>query len=46
MLKHLEQDEGKSQEEIDAITEEQKEYKFVATGVLIASPEEAQSAGS
>lgn len=35
MLKHLAEDEGKSQEEIDAITEPKMEYTFVAHGVLI-----------
>ena len=35
MLKHLAEDEGKSQEEIDAITEPKMEYVFVAHGVII-----------
>jgi hypothetical protein len=35
MLKHLAEDEGKSQEEIDAITEPKMEYTFVARGVII-----------
>lgn len=35
MLKHLAEDAGKSQEEIDAITEPKKEYTFVASGVII-----------
>jgi len=35
MLKHLAEDEGKSQEEIDAITEPKMEYTFVAHGVII-----------
>lgn len=35
MLKHLAEDEGKSQEEIDAITEPKMEYTFVASGVII-----------
>ena len=35
MLKHLAEDEGKSQEEIDAITEPKMEYTFVAKGVII-----------
>jgi hypothetical protein len=34
-LRHFAQDEGKSAEEINAITEPQEEYTFVATGVLI-----------
>ena len=32
-LKHYAEDEGKSQEEIDKITEPQVQYKFMATGV-------------
>ena len=32
-LKHYAEDEGKSQEEIDQITEEEVQYKFMATGV-------------
>jgi hypothetical protein len=35
MLKHMAEDEGKSQEEIDAITEPKMEYTFVAGGVII-----------
>ena len=35
MLKHLAEDDGKSQEEIDAITEPKMEYIFVAHGVII-----------
>ena len=35
MLKHLAQDEGKTQEEIDAINEPAMEYTFVATGVIL-----------
>ena len=35
MLKHLAEDEGKSQEEIDNITEPKMEYVFVAHGVII-----------
>ncbi|MCP4459362.1 MAG: DUF4920 domain-containing protein [Cytophagales bacterium] len=35
MLRHFAQDEGKSSEEIKAITEPKEEYTFVATGVLI-----------
>ena len=35
MLKHLAKDEGKSQEEIDAITEPKMEYTFVARGVIL-----------
>lgn len=34
-LKHLAEDEGKSQEEIDAITEPSMEYTFIASGVII-----------
>lgn len=34
-LKHLAEDDGKSQEEIDAITEPSMEYTFVASGVII-----------
>lgn len=34
-LRHMAQDEGKPQEEIDKITAPKTEYKFVATGVLI-----------
>jgi hypothetical protein len=41
MLKHYAQDEGKSAEEIEAITEPKEEFTFVATGVLIE--EEADS---
>lgn len=36
-LKHYAEDAGKSQEEIDAITEPKEELVFEATGVLIAS---------
>lgn len=35
MLKHLAEDEGKTQEEIDAITEPAMEYTFVAKGVIL-----------
>lgn len=35
MLKHYAEDEGKSQEEIDAITEPEMSYTLVASGVLI-----------
>ena len=35
MLKHLAEDEGKSQEEIDAITEPKMEYTFIAKGVIL-----------
>lgn len=35
-LKHYAKDAGKSQEEIDAITEPKVEYRFMANGVLIA----------
>ena len=34
-LKHLAADDGKTQEEIDAITEPSMEYTFVASGVII-----------
>ncbi len=34
-LKHFAQDEGKSQEEIDAITEPQENLTFIASGVII-----------
>ncbi len=34
-LKHFAEDAGKSQEEIDAITEPKEELTFVATGVII-----------
>lgn len=34
-LKHFAKDEGKSEEEIAAITEPKEEFAFVATGVLI-----------
>lgn len=39
-LKHFAQDAGKSQEEIDAITEPQEEIVFVASGVLIEGDSE------
>lgn len=35
MLKHMAEDEGKSQKEIDAITEPKLEYTFVAKGVIL-----------
>lgn len=35
MLKHIAEDEGKSQEEIDAIMEPKLEYTFVAKGVIL-----------
>lgn len=35
MLKHIAEDEGKSQEEIDAIMAPKLEYTFVATGVIL-----------
>jgi hypothetical protein len=35
MLRHLAEDEGKSQEEIDAITEPKMEYTLVAKGVIL-----------
>ena len=34
-LKHYAEDEGKSQEEIDAITEPEFSYAFIADGVLL-----------
>lgn len=34
-LKHLAEDEGKTQEEIDTITEPEMEYTFIAHGVII-----------
>ena len=34
-LKHYAEDEGKSQEEIDAITEPKEELKFLASGVVL-----------
>ena len=39
-LQHYAQDAGKSEEEIAAITEPEKEYAFMATGVLMEEPEE------
>lgn len=38
-LKHFAQDAGKSQEEIDAITEPKEEISFVASGVIIEETE-------
>ena len=35
LLKHLAEDEGKSQEEIDAITQPKMEYTFIAKGVIL-----------
>ena len=35
MLKHLAEDAGKTQEEIDAIKEPKKEYTFIANGVIV-----------
>ena len=35
-LRHYAEDEGKSKEEIAAITEPKEEFKFTATGVLVA----------
>lgn len=35
MLKHMAEDEGRTQEEIDAITEPKLEYTFVAKGVIL-----------
>lgn len=37
-LKHLAEDAGKSQEEIDAITEAREELKFLASGVILLDP--------
>jgi len=47
-LRHYAQDEGKSAEEIAAITEPVEEYTFVATGVLIEdeAPKEEAKEGS
>ena len=42
MLKHFAEDAGKSQEEIDAITEPKVEITFVANGVIIFEKEEKQ----
>jgi len=42
MLKHFAEDAGKSQEEIDAITESKEEITFVANGVIIYEKEEKQ----
>ena len=39
-LQHYAQDAGKSEEEIAAITEPEKEYAFMATGVLMEEPKE------
>jgi hypothetical protein len=39
MLKHFAEDAGKSQEEIDAITEPKVELTFVANGVIIKEKE-------
>lgn len=38
-LKHFAEDEGKSQEEIDAITEPVEELKFLASGVILLDEE-------
>ena len=35
MLKRMAEDEGKTQEEIDAITEPELEYSFIAKGVIL-----------
>ena len=35
LLKHLAEDDGKTPEEIDAITEPEMEYTFVAKGVIL-----------
>ncbi len=42
LLKHFAEDAGKSQEEIDAITEPKVELTFVADGVIIYEKEEKQ----
>lgn len=42
-LRHFAQDEGKSAEEIEAITEPKEEYSFVAEGVLIEGVESEES---
>lgn len=39
-LRHYAEDEGKSKEEIEAITEPKEEYKFMASGVIILDKEE------
>ena len=36
-LRHYAEDEGKSKEEIEAITESEEKFKFTATGVLMKS---------
>jgi hypothetical protein len=41
-LRHFAEDEGKSQEEIDAITEPKEEIEFVASGVVIYEKESKQ----
>lgn len=39
-LKHYAEDAGKSQEEIDAITEPKEELKFLASGVILLDPQQ------
>ena len=39
-LQHFAKDAGKSQEEIDAITEPQLTYAFISSGVLIPEKEQ------
>ncbi len=41
-LKHYAEDEGKSQEEIDAITEPIEELKFMADGVILLEKKKAE----
>lgn len=42
-LRHFAEDEGLSQEEIDAITEPEEELKFMATGVLLLPASQGNS---
>jgi len=39
-LRHYAEDEGKSKEEIESITEPKEEYKFMASGVIILDKKE------
>ena len=41
-LRHYAEDEGKSQEEIEAITEPQEEFRFLASGVILLEEENKQ----
>jgi hypothetical protein len=41
-LRHFAEDEGKSKEEIEAITEPREELKFMASGVLLLPQENKQ----